>query len=83
MEYFTKNAAARKRTNPPIQANKFTPMNRSQLIEEVGGTDRGGFGGTFVVNCGFGGEDGEGFGVSVGTGGNGEGGDVGISCAAA
>src|SRR5262249_44719648 len=32
IEYFTKNAAARKRTNPPIHANRFTPMNLSQLI---------------------------------------------------
>src|SRR5437667_10196935 len=50
-EYFTKNATPRKSASPPIHANRFAPINCSQLIagSEGCGADRsaeGDLGGT-------------------------------------
>src|SRR5205807_435377 len=41
-EYFTRNTIPRKRTNPPIQANSFTPKNASQSNGFAGGDGGGG-----------------------------------------
>src|SRR4051812_1957114 len=74
-EYFTRNTIPRKRTNPPIQANSFTPKNASQSNGLAGGGGTGGGtwsggggGGGGGLSCGGGGGAPAGFG-SGGTGG--------------
>src|SRR5213078_5217769 len=53
-EYLTKNAMPRKSASPPIQANNFAPMKRSQSI---GGLDGLAICGAFGLrnSCGIGG----------------------------